>query len=61
MLHLPDFNPHTREGCDPVLVFPPLVKLVISIHTPVKGVTVVLISESYPTWISIHTPVKGVT
>ena len=32
------FNPHTREGCDPgeVSLDP---EVVISIHTPVKGVT----------------------
>ena len=57
----PDFNPHTREGCD-VWGRDPATPHVISIHTPVKGVTVVdrgaldLLFD-----ISIHTPVKGVT
>ena len=34
---------------------------IISIHTPVKGVTVVEPVISALTGISIHTPVKGVT
>ena len=33
----------------------------ISIHTPVKGVTVSLLKHSIQAVISIHTPVKGVT
>ena len=34
----------------------------ISIHTPVKGVTVSLALFTFEhSWISIHTPVKGVT
>ncbi len=32
------FNPHTREGCDPGIVSD-LIEDLISIHTPVKGVT----------------------
>ena len=33
----------------------------ISIHTPVKGVTVITMTEALTEKISIHTPVKGVT
>ena len=37
-------------------------KILISIHTPVKGVTFNLALNKRPTFtISIHTPVKGVT
>ena len=35
------FNPHTREGCDRFLIEVPRV-IKISIHTPVKGVTLEL-------------------
>ena len=34
-----DFNPHTREGCDPDEVVVPLLRGEISIHTPARGVT----------------------
>jgi len=34
-----NFNPHTREGCDDRIVFQPDDGPQISIHTPVKGVT----------------------
>jgi len=34
---------------------------IISIHTPVKGVTFKIIKMRFYTEISIHTPVKGVT
>ena len=33
----------------------------ISIHTPVKGVTIIPVLSNAPKIISIHTPVKGVT
>ena len=33
----------------------------ISIHTPVKGVTVIDLESGLGVLISIHTPVKGVT
>ena len=55
-----NFNPHTREGCDEQ----PRDEGRddgISIHTPVKGVTLPLHSYPHTTTISIHTPVKGVT
>ena len=34
-----NFNPHTREGCDPGAVDDDDLLRRISIHTPVKGVT----------------------
>ena len=37
------------------------VQLRISIHTPVKGVTIRAAFPDLPDDISIHTPVKGVT
>ena len=55
-----DFNPHTREGCD-VEVAGRLLDVRISIHTPVKGVTLRHIWLRGAQGISIHTPVKGVT
>ena len=35
--------------------------MIISIHTPVKGVTLVVQVDGIHKFISIHTPVKGVT
>ena len=58
---VPYFNPHTREGCDdarPLQGHPPDL---ISIHTPVKGVTRFADGLPEGVEISIHTPVKGVT
>ena len=54
------FNPHTHEGCDHGAVRE-IHRWRVSIHTPMKGVTV-----STPTYldlikVSIHTPMKGVT
>ena len=55
-----NFNPHTREGCDPVAAtLAPGDR--ISIHTPVKGVTRRRRQGKPDPQISIHTPVKGVT
>ena len=54
------FNPHTREGCDANLSEGNLCRIV-SIHTPVKGVTVVFRLNKCIFYVSIHTPVKGVT
>ena len=55
-----DFNPHSHEGSD-VMTSPSFHVFFISIHTPMKGVTIIaphlLINKS----ISIHTPMKGVT
>ena len=57
----PDFNPRTREGCDPniTIIFTEFTH--ISIHAPVKGATcaVSVVIASSP--ISIHAPVKGAT
>ncbi len=49
------FNPHTREGCDAdQRLEPPEVRR-ISIHTPVKGVTtVILFLNNYRTFQSTH-------
>ena len=55
-----NFNPHTREGCDYDDV-ELLLLIVISIHTPVKGVTLPGDRGRTAFRISIHTPVKGVT
>jgi len=54
------FNPHTRERCDK-LIGNVRVAVLISIHTPVKGVTVSISFLEHSLEISIHTPVKGVT
>ena len=54
------FNPHTHEGCDFCLLrwwHPSRV----SIHTPTKGVTVLLLQRYVREIVSIHTPTKGVT
>ena len=54
------FNPHTYEGCDReyLRVMRPLV---VSIHTPTKGVTD-RERRYHDIWrVSIHTPTKGVT
>ena len=55
-----NFNPHTREGCD-FYVAPENLTGMISIHTPVKGVTHARHLCRPHRVISIHTPVKGVT
>mgnify|MGYP000116291113 CR=1 FL=1 len=39
MISMSNFNPHTREGCDYIEVLDVINALIISIHTPVKGVT----------------------
>ena len=54
------FNPHTHEGCDPST---PLWcwRQQVSIHTPTKGVTVIMPAELKAKAVSIHTPTKGVT
>ena len=54
------FNPHTHEGCD-CLQLLWLVWLLVSIHTPTKGVTDTAFSERAQRAVSIHTPTKGVT
>ena len=55
-----NFNPHTREGCDSSGLERGL-DGIISIHTPVKGVTNTMVDKRRAYGISIHTPVKGVT
>ena len=55
-----NFNPHSREGSDdPSFTFK--ISLMISIHTPAKGVTSIEMLLSCGSHISIHTPAKGVT
>ena len=55
------FNPHTREGCDGISSGKGVKREPISIHTPVKGVTLAGRGPPPLLLISIHTPVKGVT
>ena len=57
----PNFNPHSREGSDRLLVSSSSQKAAISIHTPAKGVTTSPVSSLNLDMISIHTPAKGVT
>ena len=55
------FNPHSHEGSDDQQAYIDSFAE-ISIHTPMKGVTVnKLIGKLYRNNISIHTPMKGVT
>ena len=54
------FNPHTREECDRVVKHRLTVRE-ISIHTPVKSVTLHSKFSLIAWYISIHTPVKSVT
>ena len=54
------FIPHTHEGCDfTIRVYHKV--LVVSIHTPTKGVTPNGCGVTFAIWVSIHTPTKGVT
>ena len=54
------FNPHTHEGCDgQELIKSSSVK--VSIHTPTKGVTEMVVINDNGKAVSIHTPTKGVT
>ena len=57
---LMDFNSHAREGRDGLHIWVMLL-LLISTHTPVKGVTLFAAILSLFSLISTHTPVKGVT
>ena len=54
------FIPHTHEGCDfTIRVYHKV--LVVSIHTPTKGVTTEGFLFGIAQKVSIHTPTKGVT
>ena len=54
------FIPHTHEGCDfTIRVYHKV--LVVSIHTPTKGVTHRIDITVFVLIVSIHTPTKGVT
>ncbi len=55
------FNPRTREGCDWSGGTEMARPLLISIHAPVKGATVDMLSAEPAILISIHAPVKGAT
>ena len=55
-----NFNPRSREGSDSEAE-PSGLKLVISIHAPVKGATAIAPPIELNTPISIHAPVKGAT
>ena len=54
------FNPHAREGRD-LDGDRVVITDVVSIHTPVKGVTTIANDVEGNPIVSIHTPVKGVT
>ena len=54
------FNPHSHEGSD-LKTLDIIPDNVISIHTPMKGVTLKRKSIPCSVIISIHTPMKGVT
>ena len=54
------FNPHTHEGCDIRVAYEGRI-IVVSIHTPTKGVTSYWYRLLRCFVVSIHTPTKGVT
>ena len=55
------FNPHSRKGSDRCIAILSCI-LLISIHTPARGVTVLQVAEAaHGLLISIHTPARGVT
>ena len=56
-----DFNPHSREGSDQTARKRKRYLILISIHTPAKGVTTYSAGVFAGYVISIHTPAKGVT
>ena len=58
--HSTSFNPHTHEGCDSIASFY-RERQEVSIHTPTKGVTLLLPYINLLLRVSIHTPTKGVT
>ena len=55
-----NFNPHSREGSDKEWIRGNS-SVLISIHTPAKGVTLRVTPSKNKASISIHTPAKGVT
>ena len=55
------FNPHTHEGCDFLRLYVLKASIVVSIHTPTKGVTQIELEMYAALEVSIHTPTKGVT
>ena len=57
---LKDFNPHSRKGSDEYSK-QATDRLIISIHTPARGVTGKRRRNSSSMQISIHTPARGVT
>ena len=54
------FNPHTHTGCDRKIGLG-LRDIVVSIHTPIQGVTNGCGFLGYSLKVSIHTPIQGVT
>ena len=54
------FNPHTHEGCD-TEADKESKSVIVSIHTPTKGVTKGGRGYAPRYAVSIHTPTKGVT
>ena len=55
-----NFNPYSHKGSD---IFDQLggLSFKISIHTPTRGVTAIIVPLSFCADISIHTPTRGVT
>ena len=56
-----NFNPRSREGSDVLPGFPVHLSLLISIHAPAKGATVLRKKGWIHILISIHAPAKGAT
>ena len=54
------FNPHTHTGCD-AGIFVSFLTEVVSIHTPIQGVTMQVAYNDNQLQVSIHTPIQGVT
>ena len=54
------FNPHTHTGCDWASSRQAL-RWIVSIHTPIQGVTKMCFLAVAFVAVSIHTPIQGVT
>ena len=55
------FNPHTHTGCDMHSGMYRVHSSLVSIHTPIQGVTIPIRLLYVPSQVSIHTPIQGVT
>ena len=54
------FNPRTREGCDNSQSFLRF-RVIVSIHAPARGATVLFQSLTITFLVSIHAPARGAT